>query len=155
MPGDASGCEEACCTHATSCGETPVSGVLLRSALVADWPDAILDGLDAAGARMEPLRDDTLGPQTRLLLFAAPVAALKIHLHPQGLHFARPETPVAFNNAEWKGQTLGGIADALLGDTDRTDRRRHSPSAVARALLAGTPHRTFRATPSPARGGTT
>ena len=74
-----------------------VTGLLLRSTLIGDWPDMLIDGF-AGGERPEDgaaplpvLRCDRLGPGVMLALFEGAVASVDLHLHARALHFEVPQ----------------------------------------------------------------
>ncbi|SLN41031.1 hypothetical protein [Pseudooctadecabacter jejudonensis] len=77
------------------------TGVLVRSRAVRDWPDLVIDGFAASGATtpLRPLRYDTIGPETRLLLFEGPLARVDVHLHPMAIHFGLDGTHGALSKA--------------------------------------------------------
>jgi hypothetical protein len=63
------------------------SGILLRSAAVAGWPDLVVDGFASGGKPLTQLRFDRLSKDTLLVLFDGVVAQVDVHPHPQALHF--------------------------------------------------------------------
>lgn len=63
-----------------------MGAILLRSAVVTDWPDLVFDAFDGATPR-PPLRHARLGHDTLLILYDGPVDRLEVHLHPQAIHF--------------------------------------------------------------------
>jgi hypothetical protein len=65
----------------------PRSGILLRSAAVAGWPDLVVDGLGAGGKALAPLRFERLALDTLLVLFEGPLVTVEVSPHPQALHF--------------------------------------------------------------------
>ena len=107
----------------TACGE--MSGVLVRSLLVADWPDLVVDGFDRSQRPLTVRRAERIGPNVFLALFDGAVGTVTIHLHPMGLHLEVPQG--------WNGE----LAD--LPDAAGTE----SSAAFAKALIPATPARTF------------
>ena len=70
-----------------------IRGMLLRSTVVDQWPDLLVDAYrstdETAPARR--LRVARLGPQVLLALYEAPVLRFDLHLHPQALHYGFDE----------------------------------------------------------------
>lgn len=63
------------------------SGMLLRSAAVAGWPDLLVDGFGKGNVRLSALRFERLAKDTLLVLFEGTLASVEVHPHPQALHF--------------------------------------------------------------------
>ncbi len=117
------------------------SAVLLRSALVAGWPDLVVDGFGpprpgsaAAGDALKPLRFDRLGKDTLLVVFEGPLARVDLHLHPQGMHFGVDVTP---SGGFQKGQA-GPVP--MRADAAQVPRRVIDILALQTALKATGPH---------------
>lgn len=73
-----------------------VTGIILRSQLVADFPELKVDASEKeveklrnipAAQRLEVLRNDQLNEETRLFLFRGNVKYLDLYLRPDGLHY--------------------------------------------------------------------
>ncbi|WP_447002265.1 DUF6603 domain-containing protein [Saccharothrix isguenensis] len=62
------------------------SGILLRSAVVAGWPDLVM-AATAAGKAVDTVRQDTLSANTLFALFDGELTDLSIRFHTQVLHF--------------------------------------------------------------------
>lgn len=118
------------------------SGVLVRSAAVAGWPDLVVSGRDAQGVPLDTLRYDRLAPDTLLVLFKGLVRQVTLHPHPQALHFGTDgaaATPLAPGGA-WRDATRGVIdVDALA-----TALSTRAPHEFALAMLAHTPRATYQ-----------
>ncbi|EFC81331.1 hypothetical protein FrEUN1fDRAFT_5528, partial [Parafrankia sp. EUN1f] len=65
----------------------PVSGLLLRSALVSGWPNLAVRASDAAGAPLPILRMDHLSPTVLLCLFDGLPAAVELSEPQEGFRF--------------------------------------------------------------------
>jgi hypothetical protein len=68
-------------------GTGPTAGLLLRSALVAGWPNLSVRGVDAAGAPVPLLRMDRLGPSVLLCLFAGVPHQIELSEPQEGFAF--------------------------------------------------------------------
>ncbi|MGB5936101.1 MAG: hypothetical protein WBG76_09575, partial [Ornithinimicrobium sp.] len=66
---------------------TTTTGVLLNSALVAGWPDLLLDARDRDGTLLPLLRADQPSPAVKLWLFEGQVDSVDIHQRPEAPHF--------------------------------------------------------------------
>ena len=64
-----------------------VTGLLLRSALVAGWPGLIVDAYDAAGNKLDALRTERLSDSVLLCLFDGEVSRAELHQRPEMTHF--------------------------------------------------------------------
>lgn len=68
-----------------------MSGVILRSDLVAGWPSLLVEGypsLDLDGlTKLELLRYERLGQNVAIAIFAGELKAFTLHLPPESLHF--------------------------------------------------------------------
>ncbi|TCJ32620.1 hypothetical protein [Parafrankia sp. BMG5.11] len=65
----------------------PVSGLLLRSALVSGWPNLAVRALDEAGELLPVLRMDHLSPTVLLCLFEGLPAAVELREPQEGFRF--------------------------------------------------------------------
>jgi hypothetical protein len=73
---------------------TPIAnptGFLLRSQVVTGWPGMEVFGYDAAGAKLDFLRLEQMGPGVLLCIFDGVVQKVEIHEHPEALHFGVDE----------------------------------------------------------------
>jgi hypothetical protein len=68
-------------------GYDKVTGILLRSSVVAGWPDLQVDGFGADGTLLERLRMDRLSPNVLICLFKGEVGSVAVHGKPETLHF--------------------------------------------------------------------
>ena len=69
-----------------------VSGIILRSSVVAGWPSLLVDAYDEAdpekgGVQLEQLRMERLSDAVLLCLFAGEIERVEIHQQPEALHF--------------------------------------------------------------------
>jgi len=64
-----------------------VTGLLLRSALVAGWPGLVVDAYDAAGNKLDAARTERLSDSVLLCLFYGEVSRAEIHQRPEMTHF--------------------------------------------------------------------
>jgi hypothetical protein len=68
-----------------------MSGVILRSDLVAGWPSLMVEGYSspdpAAPSKLELVRYERLGQNVAIALFAGELKTLTLHLPPESLHF--------------------------------------------------------------------
>jgi hypothetical protein len=67
-------------------GEFRISGLLLRSAVVAGWPELRIDGFAADGGHCAVLRRAALSPNVLLVLFRGDPAEVHLHPDPEALH---------------------------------------------------------------------
>lgn len=72
--------------------ERPVmSGVILRSDLVAGWPSLMVEGYASSDpsetSRLELLRYERLGQSVAIAIFNGDLKAFRLHLPPESLHF--------------------------------------------------------------------
>jgi hypothetical protein len=65
----------------------PMSGFLLRSAVVGGWPALEVEALDADGGTLVPLRLERLSPEVLLGIFAGVVRRVKFREPAEMLHF--------------------------------------------------------------------
>jgi hypothetical protein len=63
-----------------------ISGVLMRSEVVAGWPGLLVDGFNG-GTKLNLLRMDRLSANVLLCLFDGEATAVDFHLRPETLHF--------------------------------------------------------------------
>jgi hypothetical protein len=69
-----------------------VSGIVLRSSVVAGWPSLLVDAYDEAdpekaGLQLEQLRMERLSESILLCLFSGEIGRVEIHQQPEALHF--------------------------------------------------------------------
>lgn len=131
-----------------------MSGMLLRSGAVADFPNLHVQGYDTPpegpsyeGTPLQVLRMERLSPSTLLVLFRGRVKAVDVHLHPQAVHFGfaeqGPPGDVGVNSL--RRIDMCDLAAHVLGSTPEKAAK---PAAgdVARfasLMLAGTPRVRF------------
>ena len=103
-------------TESAGVGDVPlptvaVSGVLIRSAMVSGWPGMAISGT-AAGAPVDVVRDATLAPSIRLVLFAGTPDTLTLAKPYQGLQFGVEDNgivPRYVTSAGQIGKQIPGI----------------------------------------------
>lgn len=120
------------------------SGILLRSAAVAGWPDLEIDGSDVMSTPLETIRKVRLDRETLLLLFAGEVGGVDVHLHPEALHFGvetdtrgkltKNGKSVETRSLELRVLDIGGLA-ASFGSRGAHD--------FSKAMLEGVPKVTY------------
>lgn len=64
-----------------------ITGLLLRSAVVAGWPGLIVEAYDRTQTRLEIERRDVLSDSVLMLLFKGEINSIKVHQKPEALHF--------------------------------------------------------------------
>lgn len=65
----------------------PVSGVLIHSALIPNWPQTIITAYDANGTVVAPTREAVYGSEVKLFLYPRLIGGFTLAEPPQGLHF--------------------------------------------------------------------
>jgi hypothetical protein len=137
----------------------PVTGILLRSAVVTQFPHMRIEANDTSGSPLLPFTgpDDpavpgsairSLGPGLALALFRGRVARLRLHLTPEALHYGLSRngqtnpalfTPKGVSLAS--GQTNAAFFDAALGKLNLARLQavmgRGDPADFARAMVEG------------------
>lgn len=63
-----------------------ISGLLIRSDVVAGWPDLLIKGFDSAGDSAKLYRMERLSANVLIVLFQGQLDSVDISQHPQGLH---------------------------------------------------------------------
>jgi hypothetical protein len=120
------------------------SGMLLRSAAVAGWPDLVVEGRGAKQDRLATLRFERLAPDTLLVLFDGIVRSTTVHPHPQALHFGFDGTRAAPTKrgtpAPWRDSAVGTIDFSRLGTLIGAT----APHDFASAMLEGVPRATYQ-----------
>jgi hypothetical protein len=121
------------------------SGLLLRSAAVAGWPQLEVDGHGPGGEPVEAIRRVKLAPDTLLMLFEGIVAAVDVHLHPQAMHFgveadAAGKLTKHGHGVDRRGDAssaldIAGLAEALKASRGHT---------FSRQMIEGVPKVTYR-----------
>lgn len=76
----------------SSGGYEKVSGVMLRSSVVAGWPSLLVDGYDEpdpakGGTQLKQLRFERLSSSILICLYKGDVGRVEIHQQPEALHF--------------------------------------------------------------------
>jgi hypothetical protein len=122
-------------SHVLGAGSiTALSGSLIRSDLVAGWPDLHVTAT-VGGSGVDPLRTERMSPNTMLCLFPGEITAIAIALPTQVLHFNLGDTA-----AQWQqGQR---VVDITALATTQIGGQRASQSAsgqLAAKLLAPQP----------------
>jgi hypothetical protein len=105
------------------------SGILLRSAAVAGWPDLVVDAFARGGTPLDPVRFERLAKDTLLVLFEGVVERVEVHPHPQAQHFG-------FDGDAASGFTKRGHVVPLR----KTDPQVVAIGDLARALGASGSH---------------
>ena len=105
------------------------SGLLLRSAAVAGWPDLVVDASDTNRQTLKQLRRDRLADDTLLVLFDGIVNTVDLHPHPQEFHFGFDSAPAT-----------GPVKGASTLPWRDASQRVFDASAAARALGSSAPH---------------
>jgi hypothetical protein len=72
-------------------GGAPASGMLLRSAVVAGWPNLAVQATEASGQALKTLRMDRLSPNVLLCLFSGVPQTVRIAEPEEGLRFGLDE----------------------------------------------------------------
>lgn len=113
----------------------PMSGILLRSQLVAGWPDMFIDAF-ARGKKLENIRASRMAGDVLLLLYRGRLDKSELYLKPEGLNFglderlgddggatrlskdtSKGEKPVRWRSVEERVVDLAGLAaDLRLSD---------------------------------------
>ena len=65
----------------------PITGFLLRSEVVAGWPDLQIEGFNDKKNKLKLLRGDRLSTDVMICLFDGVINQVDISLKPEGLHF--------------------------------------------------------------------
>lgn len=137
----------------------PVTGVLLRSAVVSQFPHMRIEATDPFGTPLPPFTgpDDpavpgsairSLGPGLALALFHGCIARLRLHLTPEALHYGLSRNgqtnPARFTPkgvALASGQTNAAFFDASQGKLNlfslKMAMRCDDPADFARAMVEG------------------
>ena len=112
----------------------PMSGFLLRSDLVTDYPGLMIGAtgqpLEDGAETLLPIRIAHLSPRVLLALYPPGLQAVDLHLHPQVLHFER--------DIETDGAALPALADVVAA-TGATNA-----ATLGWELLAHTPRQSVR-----------
>lgn len=105
----------------------PVSGFLLRSALLGAFPTLTITAADSSGADLTCLRYDLIDPTLALALFSGQIASVTIAQPSSGLTFgADPDTPATLQavlryTGTGNGDTPGGQTGAFLALPQRAN----------------------------------
>lgn len=104
-------------TANTAPGDGPVSGLLIRSALVSNWPNLAVRGQDEQGRPVPLLRMDHLSPSVLLVLFDGIPASIELAEPEEGFRFGVSDegtvplrNPVATDQLPLGAQLPGGHA---------------------------------------------
>ena len=68
-------------------GLPTVTGFVLRSAVVAGWPNIIIEASDAAGGKIDQIRLEKWADSVLIGLFAGDLASITFKLHAETMHF--------------------------------------------------------------------
>lgn len=68
-------------------GLPTVTGFIMRSAVVAGWPNIIIEACDAAEAKIDQIRLETLADSVLIGLFDGDLASINFKLHAETMHF--------------------------------------------------------------------
>ena len=119
-----------------------VTGLLMRSSVVAGWPGLLVDayGPQAEGAVRGPQLDiarmEQLAPDLLLCLFSGAAARVELHQKPETLHFG-----TAHLTGDWKNAmrvvNVGALASSLQPDPPLTS------ADLAAKVVAGVPRVTY------------
>lgn len=99
-----------------------ISGMVMRSEVVAGWPGLLVDGLNGK-KKLNLLRMDRLSANVLLCLFDGQVAAVDLHLRPETAHFG----------LDWKAENSSGFYKKL-----RDQRGDESGRQIAKIPWRGT-----------------
>lgn len=91
----------------------PVSGLLLRSALVSGWPGLEIEGYsigkDGEEVPVEILRMERLSETVMICLFDAPIGKVHVKEPSEGVHFGALETDGSYELESLRGLGSGGV----------------------------------------------
>jgi hypothetical protein len=130
---------------------TPITGLLLRSAMVSGWPTLEVRGTDAAGAQLPVLRMAHLAPSVLLCLFLGVPHEVEFAEPTEGLRFGTDDAgdvglrnPIAPSGGQGLalGAPLAGAAPFPLIDLHGDERRQ----------MRDTTHRVMNLAPSSPTG---
>jgi hypothetical protein len=111
--------------HAASTAKTlvqtpheSVTGLLLRSAVVAGWPGLLVDGYNhETNETKSPLRMERLSKNVLLCLFSGEVTAVDIHQKPETLHFGFNSPD--YSNLDYSKENKGKKVAIVWRDRDK------------------------------------
>jgi hypothetical protein len=121
-----------------------VTGLLMRSSVVAGWPGLLVDAYGPAGGepgsgrgpQLEVQRTDRLAPDVLLCLFSGAVARVEMHQKPETLHFGTAHLPGDWTAAN-RVVDVEALSAALQNDPPLTS------SELAAKVVAGVPRVTY------------
>jgi hypothetical protein len=119
-----------------------VTGLLMRSSVVAGWPGLLVDAYGPApkgavrGPHLDVARREQLAPDLLLCLFSGAAARVELHQKPETLHFG-----TAHLTGDWKNAArvvnVGALAASLQSDPPLTS------ADLAARVVAGVPRVTY------------
>jgi hypothetical protein len=119
-----------------------VTGLLMRSSVVAGWPGLLVDAYGQApegavrGPQLDVARMERLAPDLLLCLFSGAAARVELHQKPETLHFG-----TAHLTGDWKNAArvvnVGALAASLQSDPPLTS------ADLAAKVVAGVPRVTY------------
>ena len=119
-----------------------VTGLLMRSSVVAGWPGLLVDAYGQApegavrGPQLDVARMERLAPDLLLCLFSGAAARVELHQKPETLHFG-----TAHLTGDWKNAArvvnVGALATSLQSDPPLTS------ADLAAKVVAGVPRVTY------------
>ena len=119
-----------------------VTGLLMRSSVVAGWPGLLVDAYGQApegavrGPQLDVARMERLAPDLLLCLFSGAAARVELHQKPETLHFG-----TAHLTGDWKNAArvvnVGVLATSLQSDPPLTS------ADLAAKVVAGVPRVTY------------
>ncbi|MFD2719560.1 hypothetical protein ACFST9_12600 [Hymenobacter monticola] len=153
-----------------------LSGVLIRSEIVAGWPDMVVQGYTSADDKtpQQPIRRAALSKNVLLCLFTGSIQMLDIQLKPEALHFGLddPESkeegvfvkllrqvdgstdkaivdPIPWRNPSQQVLDIASLVTKIQTAQARPTSLNSADFALE--MIAGSPKIRFSITPSPAR----
>jgi hypothetical protein len=154
-----------------------LSGVLIRSEIVAGWPDLVVLGYTSADDKtpQQPIRRAVLSKNVLLCLFKGSLQMLDVQLKPEALHFGLDDADsgeegayvkllrkadgssdkVVVKSIPWRNPSQQVLDITTLATHIQTVQGRSTAlnsADFALEMIAGSPKIQFNITPSPARG---
>ncbi len=124
---------------------TPLSGFVLRSAVVAGWPGLLVNATDADQQPLEQLRLERISANVLLGVFVGELNTLLVHLQPETLHFGFDAPTEQYPQLHKQLRaTSGAESDQVLASLPWQDAARQvlaidTLSSSMQQLLAQTP----------------
>ncbi len=118
-------------------GPQSYTGLLLRSGVVAGWPNLKVTGYDAAGTPLTPVRTELVSPTVFLAVFAGVIATVDLMEPPLGLHFGvRADKDLRWVTVPPQAPAGARPGDQIVGSAPGAPAMRTDPSTVAVSALA-------------------